>query len=220
MAVDSLHAPSGDTEFTERQAAVLEIALNLLVQGGDKALTTAGLAKAANCSKESLYKWFGDRDGILAAIVTFQASKVRGADDRALPSTKDAFDAALLAFAEDLLEVLLSETSLALNRLSIGQVPGEHVRGESAGLGALLVDRGKRRIEARATQLLTHGKRQRFIAFDTAQEAYTLLYGLIVGDLHIRALLGDDPELNEGDRRARAAKAIDTFLSLYATALS
>ena len=65
------------SEFTPRQSAVLAEALRLLVEGGDKALTTAGLARAANCSKESLYKWFGDRDGLLSAMISFQASKVR-----------------------------------------------------------------------------------------------------------------------------------------------
>ena len=64
-------------DFSPRQNEVLEQALRLLVEGGDKALTTSGLARAANCSKESLYKWFGDRDGLLAAMITFQQSKVR-----------------------------------------------------------------------------------------------------------------------------------------------
>ncbi len=66
-----------DDAFTQRQADVLASALALLVEGGEKALTTAGLARAANCSKESLYKWFGDRDGLLAAVIAYQASKVR-----------------------------------------------------------------------------------------------------------------------------------------------
>ena len=57
--------------FTPRQNAVLECALQLLVAGGERALTTAGLARAANCSKESLYKWFGDRDGLLVAMITY-----------------------------------------------------------------------------------------------------------------------------------------------------
>ena len=64
-------------EFSPRQSAVLEEALRLLVAGGEKALTTAGVARAANCSKESLYKWFGDRDGLLSAMIAYQASKVR-----------------------------------------------------------------------------------------------------------------------------------------------
>lgn len=207
-------SPDGSSEFSPRQNAVLAVALNMLVEGGDKALTTAGLAKAANCSKESLYKWFGDRDGILAAIVTYQASKVRGLDERATPSTLDAFQAALTAFAEDLLAVLLSDTSLALNRLSIGAV-----RGEDAGLGAVLVDKGKRRIEARAIHLLSHGKRQRLIVFDDAATAYSTLYGLIIGDAHIRALLGDDPQITQDGQKAHAAGAVDQFLTLHTNTL-
>ena len=214
MAVAEHRSSLAEPAFTPRQEAVLEVALHLLVEGGEKALTTAGLAKAAGCSKESLYKWFGDRDGLLEAIVTYQASKVRGIDERASPATREAFEAALAAFAEDLLTVLLSDTSLALNRLSIGAV-----RGETPGLGAVLVEKGKRRIEARATHLLSHGRRQRFIAFDDARRAYAALYGLVVGDSHIRALLGDDPTITPDDRAAHARAAVGQFLSLHATAL-
>ena len=206
----TLPSHSSDEAFSPRQEAVLAVALSLLVEGGEKALTTAGLARAAGCSKESLYKWFGDRDGLLEAIVTFQASKVRAIDERATPATTDAFKEALIAFADDLLAVLLSETSLALNRLSIGAV-----RGEEAGLGQVLVESGKKRIEARATHLLTHGKRQRFISFDRATDAYTTLYGLIIGDLHIRALLGDQVSLDEAARHSQAVSAIDQFLLLH-----
>ena len=188
----------------------MAVALSLLVEGGEKALTTAGLARAAGCSKESLYKWFGDRNGLLEAVVTFQASKVRAIDERATPATAEAFKDALVAFAEDLLTVLLSETSLALNRLSIGAV-----RRDEAGLGDVLLQQGKKRIEARATHLLAHGKHQRFISFDQANDAYTSLYGLIIGDLHIRALLGDQPGLSDAARQAQATRAVDDFLLLH-----
>jgi AcrR family transcriptional regulator len=215
QSADKTAATHESNEFSPRQNAVLAVALEMLVDGGEKALTTAGLAKAANCSKESLYKWFGDRDGILAAIVSYQASKVGGADERASPSSPEAFKAALTTFAEDLLAVLLSDTSLALNRLSIGQVRGEQARGEKAGLGGVLVEKGKRRIEARAIHLLAHGKHQRFISFDDPVTTYSTLYGLIIGDAHIRALLGDDPQIPEDGRKARAARAVDQFLTLH-----
>ena len=61
---------------TERQQAVLDAVLDLLVEGGDQ-ITMTAVAKRASCSKETLYKWFGDRDGLLAATVRWQASKVR-----------------------------------------------------------------------------------------------------------------------------------------------
>jgi hypothetical protein len=74
--------------ISPRQNAVLEQALRLLVDGGEKALTTSGVARAANCSKESLYKWFGDRDG--AAVGDDRLSGEQGADLRAQRRAADA----------------------------------------------------------------------------------------------------------------------------------
>src|ERR671931_667926 len=72
----------GDEGFTARQQAVLDAALGLLVEQGDQ-LTMTAVARCASCSKETLYKWFGDRDGLLTATVQWQAAKVTvGAVDR------------------------------------------------------------------------------------------------------------------------------------------
>ena len=67
---------SGTREPNPRQEEVLDAVLDLLVEGGD-ALTMSAVAQKASCSKETLYKWFGDRDGLLTATVHWQASKVR-----------------------------------------------------------------------------------------------------------------------------------------------
>ena len=169
-------------DFTPRQRAVLERALELLVQGGEKALTTAGVARAASCSKESLYKWFGDRDGLLAAMIAHQASKVRGFADEG-PMDREQFRMRLVGFGHDLLQVLSGEVSLALNRLAIGQAGREGNR-----LGQLLVEEGRRRIDERGIGLLEAGRRRGHIAYNGRDEAYRTLYGLIVQDLHVRLL--------------------------------
>ncbi len=54
------------------------------------------MARRASCSKETLYKWFGDRDGLLTATVRWQASRVHAgrteidALDAATPSEEPA----------------------------------------------------------------------------------------------------------------------------------
>ncbi len=198
-----------EAAFTPRQTAVLECALGLLVAGGEKALTTAGVARAANCSKESLYKWFGDRDGMLAAVIAHQAGKVRvfGEAGKADAATIREH---LTLFAEDLLTVLAGETSLALNRLAIGQASQDGAR-----FGKLLLERGRGRIESRARALLESGRRRGHLRFDGADEAYHTLYGLIVGDLHIRMLLGDRRPAGERDFSRQAVAAINQFYRLY-----
>lgn len=204
---------TGDTrrqpEFSPRQSAVLEEALRLLVEGGEKALTTAGVARAANCSKESLYKWFGDRDGLLSAMIAYQASKVRTLETEGERLSATSLRERLETFARDLLEVLAGDVSLALNRLAIGQVSRE-----SARLGELLRERGRRQIDRRARALLDAGQRAGLLFLGDAEEAYRTLYGLIVSDLHVRMLLGEPPVK---DAARRAEKAVSAFLKLYGT---
>lgn len=197
-------------EFTPRQQAVLDCALQLLVSGGEKGLTTAGLARAANCSKESIYKWFGDRDGLLAAMIAHQASKVRAGAENGHSMDAAQFRTYLTSFAHDLLEVLAGDVSLALNRLAIGQAS----RAESR-LGELLIERGRRRIDQRAMALLEAGKRRGLIRYNDREGAYHTLYGLIVRDLHVRMLLGEDGVRQPGQFDAMAEEAIDQFFALF-----
>ncbi|KQV34594.1 MULTISPECIES: TetR/AcrR family transcriptional regulator C-terminal domain-containing protein [unclassified Rhizobium] len=199
-------------DYSPRQNAVLDSALRLLVDGGEKALTTAGVARAANCSKESLYKWFGDRDGLLSAMISFQASKVRTFEAHAGRLDAAKLRDHLIAFAHDLLDVLSGDVSLALNRLAIGQASRE-----GSKLGHMLQERGRSQIGRRAGALLEAARRSRLIRFDDADEAYGTLYGLVVSDLHLRMLLGEPIAAKEKNYDRRAEKAIDAFLKLYGT---
>lgn len=204
-------AASPASAFTLRQGEVLAHALAMLVEGGEKALTTAALARAASCSKESLYKWFGDRKGLLEAVVSYQAAKVRTPQPDARGVSRAGLAEALATFAGDLLAVLASDVSLALNRLAIGQAGGS-----DAALGRIVLERGRRTIERRALSLLEQGRRERILVFDDAQEAYRTLYGLIVRDSHVRLLLGDGENRpdNQLDERS-VGVAIDQFFRLF-----
>ncbi|SIQ17556.1 transcriptional regulator, TetR family [Rhizobium sp. RU20A] len=199
-------------ERSERQEAVLDVALGLLVEGGEKALTTAGLARAANCSKESLYKWFGDRDGLLSAMIAYQASKVRGVEVEGGRLSAERLKALLVSFAQDLLDVLSGEVSLALNRLAIGQASRE-----GSKLGRLLEDQGRRQVRRRAVALMEAGRRASLLRFETSEIAYESFYGLVVSDLHLRMLLGEDAGPMKTEFSRRAGRAVDAFLTLYGT---
>lgn len=195
--------------FTPRQEAVLEQALRLLVEGGEKAVTTAGIARAASCSKESLYKWFGDRDGLLLAMITFQASKVRTFESAGHRMDAEELKHHLTSFAVDLLDVLAGDVSLALNRLAIGQVSRDGQK-----LGRMLLERGRAQIDQRARALLEDGRRSGLLAFETGDDAYRVFYGLIVGDGHVRMLLGERPDRTQFQRRAE--RAVERFWTLFA----
>jgi AcrR family transcriptional regulator len=137
---------------TERQQAVLDAVLDLLVEGGDQ-ITMTAVAKRASCSKETLYKWYGDRDGLLAATVRWQASKVRAGNYDRQKLDAEALRDSLEAFAANWLKVISSRTSIALNRVAVS-----HAGSGKSNLGALVLANGRFAIGERLKPLLEAGR--------------------------------------------------------------
>nr|WP_210309650.1 TetR/AcrR family transcriptional regulator [Ochrobactrum sp. Marseille-Q0166] len=188
----------------------MEQALRLLVEGGDRALTTASIARAANCSKESLYKWFGDRDGLLTAMVRWQASKVR-----VVPVAREKLDAeslfsSLEHFARDWLLVLSGRTSVALNRLAVS-----HSASGKSALGDIVLSNGPVAMAKRLKPILEMGQEAKLLAFDDIDEAFRAFFGLVVRDMQIRLLLGDRQELTDAEVIRNARRATKQFFALY-----
>lgn len=195
--------------LTERQKAVLDAALRLLVEEGDN-LTMTAVARRASCSKETLYKWFGDRDGLLTATVQWQASKVR-----VVPVDGERLDlasltASLEGFALDWLKVISSDTSIALNRVAVG-----HAGSGKDDLGAIVLENGRFALARRLKPVLLAGKQAGLLDFTDAEMAFRTFFGLVARDVQIRLLLGDRLELTEAAIGGDAARATQQFLALY-----
>jgi AcrR family transcriptional regulator len=169
-----------------------------------------GVARRASCSKETLYKWFGDRDGLLTATVQWQASKVR-----VEPVDLDRLDVAgltavLKGFAADWLRVVSSPTSVALNRLAIA-----HAGSDKPGLGAIVLENGRFALARRLTPVLEAARKKGLLAFENGEMAFRTFFGLVARDVQVRLLLGDRMDLNEKEILGEAAEATRHFLALY-----
>ncbi|MGN6143136.1 MAG: TetR/AcrR family transcriptional regulator [Mesorhizobium sp.] len=196
-------------DWTARQRDVLDAALRLMVEEGDN-LTMAGVARRASCSKETLYKWFGDRDGLLTATVQWQASKVR-----VVPVDPGKVDLASLAeslegYARDWLKVIASDTSIALNRVAVS-----HAGSGKDNLGAIVLENGRFALTRRLKPVLDAGKKAGHLVFEDAETAFRTFFGLVGRDVQIRLLLGDWPGLTEAAIAEDAARATRQFLALY-----
>ncbi|PRD45387.1 TetR family transcriptional regulator [Phyllobacterium phragmitis] len=203
---------SGDS-LTARQKDVLDAALGLLVEGGD-ALTMTGVARRASCSKETLYKWFGDRDGLLTATVQWQASKVR-----VVPVTREGLDAkslftSLEGFARDWLRVLSGEISVALNRLAVS-----HAGTGKSDLGAIVLANGPFAMARRLKPVLDIGREAGLLTFEDTEDAFRTFFGLVVRDMQIRLLLGDRLELTDAAIVRDSRRATQQFFALYGAKL-
>lgn len=209
-AAARLQSTDGEGEaLTERQQAVLDAVLALMVEeGGD--LTVSQIARRASCSKETLYKWFGDRDGILAATVQWQASKVRAGNYDAQRLDASALRKSLEDFAANWLLVISSPTSIALNRVAVGQA-----MSAKSNLGETVLANGRFAIGERLKPLLEAGRKAGLLDFDDTETAFRTFFGLVGRDVQIRLLLGDTLKLTTADIKADAARATEQFMQLF-----
>ena len=202
----------GDT-LTARQKDVLDALLRLLVDEGDQ-LTMTAVARRASCSKETLYKWFGDRDGLLTATVRWQASKVRAGNYDLQKLDAAALRESLESFAGNWLRVISSPTSIALNRVAVA-----HAASAKDNLGAIVLENGRFAIGERLKPLLEAGREAGLLAFDDTEAAFRTFFGLVGRDVQIRLLLGDRLDLPEADIAGDARRATDQFLSLFGSGI-
>ena len=197
------------TELTARQQAVLEATLAALVEEGD-ALTMSSVSRRASCSKETLYKWFGDRDGLLTATVRWQASKVNVPVVDKATLSRDALVSTLETFAGDWLAVISSGTSIALNRVAVS-----HAGSGKSKLGDIVLKNGRNAMGFRLEPVLLAARDAGLLAFDDAQDCFRTFFGLVLRDTQIRLLLGEDLVLSQTQISGDAENASAQFMALY-----
>ncbi|CAH1675634.1 TetR family transcriptional regulator [Hyphomicrobiales bacterium] len=197
--------------LTVRQQVVLDAVLSLMVEKGS-GLTMTAVARRASCSKETLYKWFGDRDGLLTATVQWQASKVRAGNYDRQSLDAGTLRESLKGFAANWLDVISSPTSIALNRVAVSQAATR-----DGNLGSIVLANGRFAIGERLKPVLDAGRETGLLAFDDTETAFRTFFGLAGRDVQIRLLLGDTLTLSRAEIARDAERATEQFLTLYGT---
>jgi len=209
-AAKLVEQPRAVESLSERQRQVLASALEMMVEAGD-GFSMAAVARRANCSKETLYKWFGDRNGLLTATVRWQAAKVAMPELPEGELTREAFAAALAAFARNWLTVLTGDVSVALNRLAVA-----HAGSAKSALGRIVRQNGPYEMARRLSPLFAAGRQAGLVEFDRPEDAFRVFFGLVVADTQILALLGE-PALPDAAAIERlASEAAQRFMTLFA----
>ena len=187
-------------EREQRRQAVVDAAFAELLDHGYEKLTMLGVATRAGASKETLYSWYGSRDGLFAALIEDNADASAERVATALASDADP-RATLIGYARGLLALLTSARSVALNRAAM----------TSAGLAEILLRSGRHRVGPIVEAYLARLDEEGFLAIDDPAAAFSMLYGLVVQDTQIRVLLGEPPPTPD-EIAAHAEIAVDRFL--------
>ncbi|GFZ83240.1 hypothetical protein GCM10011497_10000 [Elstera cyanobacteriorum] len=194
------------TPDPNRRNQILTHAEAILRSGGLAALTTNALAKAARCSKETLYDLFADRDALIAAVIDRQAEALNAALTEGLSGGDPA--AQLVRVGERLLDLLTSDTGLAINRAALGDPSGRW--------SALLLAHGRNRSAPLILDLLARWRAAGGIGFSDVRPVYQAFYGLLIGDRQIAALhRAPEARPSQAERRDAAEWAVAGLARLF-----
>ncbi len=192
-----------------RRLQILRATLRLLRRHGS-AITTAQIAAEAHCSKETLYNWFGDRDGIMMALAHEQAGGMRQAMADRFAAAQGSLEARLCSCATLLLDIMTGDAALTVNRVAMAQACSEN-----SDLGTAVLANWKDQVAKPFLDLFQEGNVSGELAVHSPMEAFENLIGLLVGDRQRQLLLGEDVRPEPATMKAVATKAVQRWMILY-----
>lgn len=198
----------------ERRQEVLDAANRLIAQEGLARFSMLALAQDLGMSKETLYAWFGSKEGLLQELIQGNAGGAMQALQAALaapPATVQALAATLEAFCLALLRLLMSERSVALNR-------GAVLLGQQAAFGKTLRAEGRDRALRALRDMLAAAQARGLLSADAPETMAEVLVALALRDWQIDRLLGRLDVPAEAQLKKRAAEATRLFLRLFTKA--
>lgn len=192
-----------------RRQAIEDAAYEVLLEDGYKAASVLAIAKRAKASNETLYRWYGNKQGLFAALVERNAEAARVFLDKALAEGRSPL-AVLEALGPVLLSLVTSERAVALNRAAAGDVH------DTGTLGRALADGGREALVPRIATLLARASQAGELSVGDADEAADVYISLLLGDVQIRRATGALDGLCATEVEKRAARALKLITTLYA----
>jgi len=193
----------------ERRHRIEAAAYEVLEQVGYRSASILAIARRARASNETLYQWYGNKQGLFLALVQANARAIH--DQLDAPTPVSALGA-LEALGPVLLEMLTSDRAVCLNRAAAADV------SDTGALGASIADGGRRAVLPRLIDLLERLREERVIDWGpggTVAAAAETYIALLIGDWQIRRVIGVMTRPTRARIAARAGQALRQFLQLH-----
>ena len=201
------HAPIDD--LPPRRRAILAAAFDVLMERGYAGASTIEIATRAKVSKRELYAEFGNKAGILEALIASTAARMQA--PLALPEATDraGLAAILTGYGIAALTELTHPAVLAINRLAVAEA------GARSDLGHILDKAGREPNRIALGSLIGRAQESGFMGKADPDRVGGQFFALLFGDIPMRLMLGviAPPDAKEIHRRAEAA--VDAVLRLY-----
>jgi AcrR family transcriptional regulator len=184
-----------------------QAAYSLFMERGFESVSVDDIIRVSGGSKATLYKFFGNKEGILRAVVESLADEMLREFNVEFPSAHTVRDS-LLHIGTVLADLALSENAINQHRHAVA-----HARA-FPGIARLWYETGpKRSIEGIAAFLERETASGR-LRIDDPLHAAWLFGGMILFKNNMRLLIGAPPE-KKAEMKKTVTEAVDAFLAAY-----
>jgi AcrR family transcriptional regulator len=200
---------AADSAEGDHRWRILKAAFEVLMERGYAGAGTLEIATRAKVSKRELYALFGNKQGILTALIGSRAARMRQPLALSEPRDREGLVATLIGFGSAVLREASNPAVIAIYRLAVAE------SGRSPELAQALDSAGREANRAAFIGLLTRAQAAGLLGEGDPALLAGQYFALLWGDLLLRLLLGviEPPAPEEIERRARAAAA--TLLQLH-----
>jgi len=192
---------------TARRDQIEQAAYDLLEQKGYGGTSMLSVARKARASNETLYNWYGDKLGLFKSLVARNAAQAQSILNDAL-SHDSPLAETLGAFGPALLEIVLSNRAVALNRAAAADNSGE--------LAKALAEFGRGAVTLRLQDVFRAATASQSIPIPDPAEAVDIYLTLLVGDLQIRRIITREDRLSTAEIQERANMALTRMMLILA----
>lgn len=192
----------------KRHEQIMQAAYEVLAENGYGGTSMLAVAKRAAASNETLYKWYGNKQGLFRAMVEDNAREAAVLLRDSVESDRNPSDT-LARFGPALLSLVTSDKAIALNRAAAGDAT------DTGSLGRTVARSGRETIAPLLTKLFEQARAAGLMNFDDAATVTEIYVGLLIGDLQIRRVIGVQSRLKPKEIRQRAERAQRLIMQLF-----
>jgi AcrR family transcriptional regulator len=171
-------------EGQDRRLSVLKAAAKVFFSKGYEGTTTLDIATEAKVSKRVLYELFGNKQGILEALIESRAQRMQQPVALPIPHDAKTFFETLKSFGRMFLTELFSESNIAMTRLAIADATRSGVVGKE------LAASGSEPVVASVGKFFQQSADKGCVSFDDAGMATAVFFYVLIGDVRIKLLMG------------------------------
>ncbi|SIQ66460.1 TetR/AcrR family transcriptional regulator [Solilutibacter tolerans] len=205
--------PLGRPKDPAKRAAVLEAAQQLFSEQGFDGVSMDQIAQTAGVSKLTVYSHFGDKDGLLSAVVRSHCEREMPLE-LFEPSPEVALRPRLLDIAHAFYAMVSCPQAIAGHRMLCAP------HAMTPNMARLFWEAGPERIQNGLSEMLKRRVDAGELDIDDTDMAASHFFALLKGEPHARLMIGFPADMDQGATERHLASVVDLFLRAHQPAAS